>query len=106
IYQAHISRDAEPLNLVRPEVPSELAALVSKMMAKDPVRRFQTPGEVAQALTPFFKRAAAKGAPDLSAPVRPAPRPAKGKAEAARAGEGEGGGRPRAGRDSGEQAGT
>ena len=54
IYQAHISRDADPLNLVRPEVPAELAALVAKMMAKDPARRFQTPGEVAQSLKPFF----------------------------------------------------
>ena len=50
IYQAHISQDASPLNLVRPEVPTELAALVAKMMAKDPARRFQTPGEVAAAL--------------------------------------------------------
>jgi WD40 repeat protein len=56
IYQAHISRHADPLNLVRPEVPTELAALVAKMMAKDPARRFQTPGEVAQALMPFFRR--------------------------------------------------
>jgi serine/threonine protein kinase len=56
IYQAHISRDADPLNLVRPEVPAELAALVAKMMAKDRARRFQTPGEAAQALVPFFKR--------------------------------------------------
>ena len=56
LYQAHISRDADPLNLVRPEVPAELAALVAKMMAKDPARRFQTPGEVAEALTPFFKK--------------------------------------------------
>ncbi len=56
IYQAHISRDADLLNFVRPQVPSELAALVAKMMAKDPARRFQTPGEVAQALAPFFKR--------------------------------------------------
>ena len=50
MFQAHISRDADPLNLVRPEVPVELAALVAKMMAKDPARRFQTPGEVAEAL--------------------------------------------------------
>jgi formylglycine-generating enzyme required for sulfatase activity/serine/threonine protein kinase len=55
IYQAHISREADPLNLMRPEVPAELAALVAKMMAKEPSLRFQTPGEVAQALTPFFK---------------------------------------------------
>ncbi|MHC5542008.1 serine/threonine-protein kinase, partial [Singulisphaera rosea] len=57
VYQAHISRDADPLNFIRPEVPSELAALVAKMMAKDPDRRFQAPGEVARALTPFFKKA-------------------------------------------------
>jgi serine/threonine protein kinase len=56
LYQAHISRDAEPLNLVRPDVPAELAALVAKMMAKEPSQRFQTPGEVARALTPFFKK--------------------------------------------------
>ena len=56
VYQAHFSMDAGPLNLVRPEVPVELAALVAKMMAKEPGRRFQTPGEVAQALMPFFKK--------------------------------------------------
>ena len=61
MYQAHISRDADPLNFVRAEVPSELAALVAKMMAKEPSRRFQTPEEVAQALLPFFKPAANTG---------------------------------------------
>jgi len=60
LYQAHFSMDAGPLNLVRPEVPVELAALVAKMMAKEPARRFQTPGEVAQALSPFFKPATAQ----------------------------------------------
>ena len=57
IYQAHFSMDAGPLNLVRPEVPVELAALVAKMIAKEPDRRFQTPGEVARELTRFFKPA-------------------------------------------------
>ena len=47
--------DAMPLNLAGPEVPVELAALVAKMMAKEPERRFQEPKEVAQALAPFFK---------------------------------------------------
>ena len=55
IYQAHFSMDAVPLNLVRPEIPVELAAMVAKMMAKEPGRRFQMPGEIARALTPFFK---------------------------------------------------
>jgi serine/threonine protein kinase len=59
MYQAHMSRDAEPLNLIRPEVPAELAALVAKMMAKEPKRRFQTPAEVAEALKPFFSKAKA-----------------------------------------------
>ena len=56
VYQAHFSMEAGPLNLVRPEVPVELAAVVAKMMAKGPARRFQEPKEVAQALTPFFKK--------------------------------------------------
>jgi serine/threonine protein kinase len=57
LYQAHHSMDAKLLNFVRPDVPGELAALVAKMMAKEPERRFQTPSEVAQALAPFFKKA-------------------------------------------------
>ena len=56
ILQAHHSMDAKPLNLASPEVPVELAALVAKMMAKEPERRFQEPKEVAQALAPFFKK--------------------------------------------------
>ncbi|HEX7377484.1 MAG TPA: family 16 glycoside hydrolase, partial [Pirellulales bacterium] len=55
ILEAHHKREPKPLNLVRPEVPVELAAVVSKMMAKDPAKRYQTPIEVARALVPFFK---------------------------------------------------
>ena len=65
LYQAHFSMDASPLNLVRPEVPAELAALVAKMMAKEPINRFQTPGAVAQALLPFI----AKGNPGPAGPA-------------------------------------
>ena len=63
LYQAHHSMDAKHLNFVRPDVPSELAAVVAKMMAKEPGRRFQTPSEVAQALAPFFKKASANVGP-------------------------------------------
>ena len=46
ILQAHHSRDALPLNLgARPEVPIEVAAIVAKMMATEPERRFQEPGK-------------------------------------------------------------
>src|SRR5262249_18761072 len=55
LLQAHHSMVAPLLNLVRPQVPAEVAAIVAKMMAKEPGRRFQQPKEVALALKPFFK---------------------------------------------------
>jgi serine/threonine protein kinase/WD40 repeat protein/formylglycine-generating enzyme required for sulfatase activity len=55
VLQAHHSTEARMVNLVRPEVPVELAAAVAKMMAKEPNRRYQTPAEVAQAIKPFLK---------------------------------------------------
>ena len=49
--------EATPLNEVRPDVPTELArALWRRMMAKEPRDRFQTPAEVAEALTTFSSR--------------------------------------------------
>jgi serine/threonine protein kinase len=56
IMPAHRSLDALPLNVARPEVPDELAALVARMMAGTPERRFQSPAEVAEALSPFFRK--------------------------------------------------
>ena len=91
LLQAHHSMDAKPLNFIRPDVPVELAAVVAKMLAKEPERRFQTPAEVAKALTPFFKNgnvgwvcfkpdvsqvgeseASQSGARAVSTPTRPA----------------------------------
>jgi len=74
LLQAHHSMDAKPLNFIRPEVPDELAALVAKMLAKEPERRYQTPAEVAQVLTPFFKKgnvASTGSKPELSQAGRP-----------------------------------
>jgi len=76
VLQAHHSMEAKPLNLLRPDVPWELAAVVAKMMAKDPGRRYQTPGEVAQALKPFYKRGGseqAAGKAELSQAGQPPP---------------------------------
>ncbi len=74
VLQAHHSVEARPLNLARPEVPEELAAVVRKMMAKDPAQRYQTPAEVAQALGVFVRQGAKGGAaaksPELSAGAR------------------------------------
>lgn len=43
----------EPLRNLRPAVPEELAAIVEKMMAKDPAQRYQLPAEVVEALAPW-----------------------------------------------------
>jgi serine/threonine protein kinase len=71
ILQAHQSTEATPLDIVRPDVPAELAWVVAKMMAKDPDRRYQTPDEVARALAPFFSKAG-RGR-EGSTPVEPMP---------------------------------
>jgi serine/threonine protein kinase len=63
----HQTETARPLNLVRPAVPMELAAVVATMMAKEPGKRYKTPAEVAAALKPFVTgKPAANPAPDLS----------------------------------------
>ncbi len=61
IFHGHKSMEATPLNLTRPEVPVELAAVVAKMMAKEPELRFQIPAEVARALDPFREPGANPG---------------------------------------------
>lgn len=54
---AHLRSSPRPLEQFRPDLPAEVKAIVERMMAKNPADRFQTPGEVAQALTPFIKAA-------------------------------------------------
>src|SRR5262249_40760776 len=69
ILMAHQSQEAKPLNIVRPEVPEELAALVRKMMAKSPAKRYQTPLEVVQALGLFVKQASGAAAAPRAYPA-------------------------------------
>jgi serine/threonine protein kinase len=49
----HQTRQPEPVRQLRPKVPEGLAALIARMMAKDPAKRPQTPQEVADALAPY-----------------------------------------------------
>src|SRR5271157_2973605 len=66
ILQSHQSKEARPLDLVRADVPAELTAVVARMMAKQPEKRFQTPAEVARALVPFFKGGKTAPAPTIT----------------------------------------
>lgn len=49
----HQNRAPRPVKSLRPEVPDELVAVVERMMAKDPAKRFATPAEVMAALAPW-----------------------------------------------------
>jgi eukaryotic-like serine/threonine-protein kinase len=49
----HQMQTPPPVASLRPEVPPALAAVVERMMAKDPTARFQVPAEVVEALRPW-----------------------------------------------------
>jgi serine/threonine protein kinase len=49
----HQMQAPPPVANLRPEVPPALAAVVERMMAKDPAARFQVPAEVVAALAPW-----------------------------------------------------
>ena len=44
---AHAQREPMPIGSLRPDLPPELARILQRMLAKDPVRRYQTPADVA-----------------------------------------------------------
>jgi len=50
---AHLDEAPPPLQQFRPEIPSALAALVHRLLAKQPAERFASAAEVAAALQPF-----------------------------------------------------
>jgi serine/threonine protein kinase/tetratricopeptide (TPR) repeat protein len=60
---AHLEKEPRPLSEVRPDVPVGLSQVVARMLAKNPAERFQTPAEVARALSPFCKAGSAESVP-------------------------------------------
>jgi serine/threonine protein kinase len=50
----HQTKMPAPLDTVRPDVPKPLAAIVTQMMDKDPNKRFATPVELINALSPWI----------------------------------------------------
>lgn len=57
----HQLRTPTPLDKMDPKIPPGLAMAVMRMLAKNPKDRFQTPGEVIEALSPYGP---AEGIPD------------------------------------------
>jgi hypothetical protein len=49
----HQTRTPKPVRDVRPEVPADVAAVLTKMMSKKPQDRYQTPAQLAEALLRF-----------------------------------------------------
>jgi serine/threonine protein kinase len=86
----HQSKSPKSLREIRPEVPEVVSKIVGRMMAKKPEDRYQTPGELAEALLPFTHTeippppeaempqlsAAAQGTASGPVSVLAAPRPA------------------------------
>jgi serine/threonine protein kinase len=56
---SHLQVEPPPVEKGRPDLPPGVVAIVRKMMAKEREQRFQTPGQVADALAPFAKSRAA-----------------------------------------------
>ena len=50
---AHVHQPVPPIRQLVPEVPEGLAAILDRLLAKDPGDRFATPAEVAEALAPW-----------------------------------------------------
>jgi serine/threonine protein kinase len=68
----HMQAEPEPLQKLRPEVPSSIAAIVHRLLEKDPARRFQTPTELLSALELVGEMESTT--PDVSPPpLRPTP---------------------------------
>ena len=57
IVQAHLHEPFPNLTEARPDAPTELEAVLTRMTAKDPNGRFSTPREVVDALEPFARGA-------------------------------------------------
>lgn len=51
----HQNKQPKPVRSLAPSVPVELAAILCKMMAKDPADRFQSPAKLRDALAPFAR---------------------------------------------------
>ena len=87
LYQAIVAEDPPKLVSLRPDVPPELASLVSRLLSKSRVARPDTADEVAEALLPFAKPGVTTTATSTATPTAANPKPpSEAVAAAGRAG--------------------
>jgi tRNA A-37 threonylcarbamoyl transferase component Bud32 len=70
---AHQQKQPQPLPELRPDVPERLWRVVARLLAKEPIRRFQKPKEVVLAMAPFIEpgsKGGAAPAPDVGSPIK------------------------------------
>jgi hypothetical protein len=72
---AHVQRSVPPVRGRRPEVPEALAAVLDRMLAKQPDQRFATPAEVAAALEPLARDSNLRGLIERAEQVAPSADP-------------------------------
>lgn len=53
VLKAKLTYDAPRVSELRNDIPSDLDDIVDQMLSRDPANRFQTPGEVADAMAPY-----------------------------------------------------
>jgi eukaryotic-like serine/threonine-protein kinase len=75
---ARLARDPQPLTEVRPDLPPELVAIISRCLARDPAARYASAQELCSALAALNERERPAVPPPQPAdelPLRPAPEP-------------------------------
>ena len=68
---AHVGTPAPDVRALRPDVPADLAAIVAKMLAKQPADRYATPAEAELALAPHCHGAKLAGLADRANRAEP-----------------------------------
>jgi serine/threonine protein kinase len=71
---AHLEKQAVPLPVLRQDVPAGLWAVVARLLAKEPERRYEQPAELALALAPFCATEPAASPPTPAPGVTELPR--------------------------------
>jgi serine/threonine protein kinase len=68
----HRTKEPTAIRSIRPEIPDGIAAIIAKMMAKDPRGRYQTPAQIVAELEPWVPATVALPRPEEMPQLSPA----------------------------------